>query len=142
MKGFVLIAVSLLVVAFLFFGSAFIADGWYDLTVEVSPEIAEGVSQVSYLCANDAEMADAITASIDEQLRFMEHQTTAGPFTVSVGFSFRGSALGPTWGHVQEYSHIVVVLDYADGSRVVHRLGIPHREESKLIVVLPASATQ
>jgi len=126
--------------AFYEFASVSVCDGWYDLTVEVDAESATGVSRVSYMPVNQRDMADAIIATVDKQMQFMEHQTGVAPFTVNVGFSYRASNLGRTWGHVQEYSHIVVVLHRDDGSRSVHCLAVPHRDDSRHIVVTAANA--
>ncbi len=130
------------VLALAFYDFVFVAvcDGWYDLTVEVDAESATGVSRVSYMPANQREVEGAIVAAIDNHLQFMEHQAGVAPFTVNVGFSFRASGLGRTWGHVQRYSHIVVVLHRDDGSRSVHCLAVPHRDDARLVVVTGANA--
>ena len=127
--------------AFFVFAPVEVSDGWYDLTVEIDADCAAGVSLVSYLPADNRDMADAIVATVDNQFRFMEHQDTVEPFTVNVGFSLRASKFGLTWGHRQQYSHLIVVLHRDDGSRVLHRLAIPHRDDSRKIIVTVASAT-
>lgn len=121
------------------FGVVAVCDGWYDLTVEIDSDAAARVSSVSYLAVHRLRMADAVVASIDDHLEFMEHQDSIAPFVIRVGHSHRKS-LFRTWGHVQEYSHVVVVLHHADGSRAIHRLPVPHRDHSRRIVVTGKSA--
>jgi hypothetical protein len=112
-----------------------ICDGGYDLTVELDAESAVNVSSVSYLGVNRPHVADSIIASIDDNLKFMERQESVDPFVIRVGHSCRRSLFGRTWGHVQEYSHIVVVLHHPDGSRTIHRLTVPDRKQSRRVVV-------
>ena len=141
------VAVAILVVfvaaiAFYELGIAMICDGSYDLTVEFAPDAARGVSGVSFVCASNAEMADAIVAAVEKRSDFseMENRKTAEPFEVTVGFSYRESNLGRKWGYVQQFSHIVVVLHRVDGTRAVHQLAIPNRNESRRIVVTASNA--
>lgn len=121
-------------------GQEAICDGWYDLTVEVDADSAANVSSVSYLGVNGTDAADAVVASISDYLEFMKHRDSASPFVVSVGFSYRESALGRRSGYVQEYSHVIVVLHHNDGSMEIHRLEIPDREVSRQIVVTDKNA--
>ena len=122
------------------FGTESDCDGWYGLTVVIEENAARNVSGVSFLPVSRADMADAIVDSIDEQLRIMEYQDSVDPFTVKVGFSYRESILGRRWGHAQEYSHIIVVLHDDNEPRRLHRLVIPHRDDSRRITVNDANA--
>jgi hypothetical protein len=138
----ILLAVVLGAFAFYEFAVVAVCDGWYGLTVEVDPEMAGDVSRVSYVGANNEEMARSLVAMVDDLNRSMDERDSADPFLVNVGFSFRASnLLGRTWGYGQQYSHIVVVLHRTDGSRTVHLLPVPHRNDSKRVIVTASSGT-
>ena len=134
-----LLLIVLGVCVFREFATVAYCDGSYDLTVEIDEDSATGVTSVSYLGANGSDMADSFIAMLDELSESMEHRESAEQFAVHVGFSYRASNSGRTWGHVQEYSHLIVVLHQDDGTRVVHRLTVPHRDDSRHIVVTHAS---
>jgi hypothetical protein len=117
-----------------------VCDGSFNVTVEIDAESAKDVSRVSYLPIRRAQMDKTPDDSYLNQVKFMEHQDSVEPFAVRVGISCRESNLGRTWGYVQQYSHLIVVLQHADGSRAVHRVEIPTRDGSRRIVVTAASA--
>ena len=117
-----------------------VCDGWLDVTVEIDAESAKDVSRVSYILINQSQMASTLGDSLDVELKLAHHQDSVEPFTVRVGTSCRESNLGRTWGYAQQYSHLIVVLQHADGSRIVHRLAIPSRDGSRRISVTAASA--
>lgn len=142
LRGTVILGV-IAVAAILFFDSVSMAicDGSYDLTVEISSGIDDSVSGISYLCVNNDEMAEAVLRAADTEIPLMSHRATKDPFTVNVGISYRRSGLGRTWGDVQQFSHIVVVLHRDNGSRDTYCVAIPRREKSRRVVVDKASAS-
>lgn len=117
-----------------------VCDGSFNVTVEIDAESAKDVSRISYLPIRRAQMDKTPDDSCVNQVKFMEHQDSVEPFTVTVGISCRQSNLGRTWGYVQQYSHLIVVLQHADGSSRVHQLEIPTRDGSRRIIVTAASA--
>ncbi len=113
-------------------------DGSYDLTVEIAPESAVGVSSISYMCASNETGVDKIIADFQDVGPFaeLEHQATVEPFTVNLWFSYRVSQLsGRDLGYTQHVSYIVVILHREDGSSLIHRLEIPHRHDSRHLIV-------
>lgn len=152
MIRFVTIRAMLTVVALatavmvLFVGVTFLDDrsaaycaGQYELTVDVDSDLAGGIREVAYVGVSNAKTADSMSPEIDSFLDSMNREP-AVPFVVQVGFSYRESMLGRTWGHVQEYAELIVVLIRNDGSRGVHRLPVPHRNESRRIFVTLGNA--
>ncbi len=139
-RAAVLVVLTATLVVLLKFASPWICCGWYDLTVEIDREFAPNVSRVSYMGANRG-LSEAVIASVDEYLEFMDHQDSVEPIILPVGFSYR-EVLGQTWGDVQEYSDVIVVLHHDDGSKEVHRLEVPHRDDTRRILVGAATKTQ
>ncbi len=117
-----------------------VCDGSFDVTIEIDAESAKDVTRVSYLPIRRAQMDNTPDDSYVNQVKFMEHQDSVEPFTVLVGTSCGASNLGRTWGHVQQFSHVIVVLQHVDSSRKVHRVEIPTRDGSRRIIVTAASA--
>jgi hypothetical protein len=117
-----------------------VCDGFYDVTVQLAPDYNPGATSLSYICCHDSEEADAVLQSLDDRLAVdATNKPSVAPFDIQTGVSWRRS-LGYTWGYYRQYSEIVLVLHRADGTRVVHRLPIPDRKESRQIVVTAASA--
>ena len=145
MKRVAAILLSVVLGCFAFYEFAIVAvcDGWYDLTVEIDPELAGDVSRVSYVGASNEDMAESLVPMVDDLNGSMGERDSVDPFLVNVGFSFRVSnPLGRTWVYGQQYSHIIVVLHRTDGSRAVHLLPVPHRNDSRRVIVTAASAAQ
>jgi|GEM_PF-4582532 len=127
--------------AFAEFVNVAICDGSYDLVVDISPELTHDAQAVAFLGANNSNTTDAITNAVDEMLPHFEQSDSIETLTLNIRFSFRASGvLARTWGHVQEYSHVVVVISRSDGTRDVYTVPVPHRDDSTHIVVTAACA--
>lgn len=121
------------------FGTAAYADGSYEVMVDFELTSPEDISSIFYIPVNDDELARQITHDIPKHLEYMEHLKSAEPFVINAGFSYRMSPLGRRWGHVQEFSHLIVVVKYNDGSSETHKLQVPHRDQQTHIVVSEAN---
>jgi len=127
--------------AFAEFVTVAVCDGWYDLVVDISPELTDDAQAIAFVGANNSDMAQSFTSAVDDMLPHFEKSDSTEMLTLNVGFSYRASGLlGRTWGHVQEYSHVVVVISRSDGTRNVYIAPVPHRDDSKHIVVTAACA--
>lgn len=127
--------------AFSEFVNVAVCDGWYDLIVEISPELFANAESIACVGASNADMAASYAVADDEMWPDVEKSESSHSLTLHVGFSCRASGLlGRTWGHVQQYSHVVVVISRSDGSREVYIAPVPHRDVSKHIVVTASSA--
>jgi hypothetical protein len=139
MKRAAIAVIGIIVLALLLYDSVgAIRDGKYEVRVEIAPEVAEGVTRVSYVCAAYLSMAENIVESLDEYVGILD-QVNAVPFSIRVGHSYYRSGLGRTWGHVQISSHLVVVLERENGLRQVHCVKIPDWEESNQVVITSES---
>lgn len=136
----ILFIVSLAGFAVYEFAIVKVCDGSFNVTVEIDTELAKDVTRVSYMPVRQTQMDNTPGDSYVKQVKVMEHQDSVEPFTVRVGISCRASNLGRTWGHTQQYSHLIVVLQHVDGSNKVHRVAIPSRDGSRRIVVTAAGA--
>lgn len=112
-----------------------ICDGWYDIRVECDEEASAQIEGVSFIGVNGFDTANIVLNAVGDHLSEMNDLDSAPPFDMRVGHSHRASMFGRTWGHVQEYSHVVVVLFLAEGSKEVHCLTVPHRNEAKQITI-------
>ena len=142
MKRIAAILVILMLAGFVAFEFAFVkvCDGSFNVTVEIDAELAKDVTRVSYVPVNQAQIDDTPVESYVRQVKFLEHQDSVEPFKVRVGTSCRASNLGRTWGHTQQFSHVIVVLQHLHGSSTVHRMAIPSGDGSRGTVVTAADA--
>lgn len=124
-----------IVVAIAGHGVVSVADGWYDLTVAVGASTATGIERISYMPVRGERKAKEITTKSDDYLEFMKHQESVASFVIRVGYSFRVSAWGYASEESQEYSHVVVLVHRRNGTREIHLLEIPHRNETRSILV-------
>lgn len=137
MKRVAAILIILLLAGFVAYEFAFVkvCDGSFRVTVEIDAESAKDVTLVSYMPIRLAQMDSTPDDVYVNQVKYMEHQDSLEPFTVRVGTSCRASNLGRTWGHVQQFSHVIVVLQRIDSSGTVHRVKIPSRDDARRTVI-------
>lgn len=142
MKRIAAILVILLLAGFAVYEFAIVkvCDGSFNVTVEIDAELAKDVTRVSYMPVRQTQMDNTPDDVYIKQVKFMEHQDSVEPFKVRVGTSCRASNLGRTWGHVQQFSHVIVVLQHLDGASTAHRMAIPSGDGSRRIVFAAASA--
>ena len=127
--------------AFAEFANVAICDGWYDLVVDIAPELSADAESIAFVGANNADMATSFGNAVDDMLPHFDKSDSTETFTLNVGFSYRAFCLlGRTWGHAREYSHVVVVISRSDGTHDVYIAPVPHRDDSKHIVVTASCA--
>ena len=131
-----LFGIPLLLLVLCDFSSVSICDGSYQLIVEIEPKIAADESQIYYIGYHGSELGDKLQANIDNELSFMNQpEDIADSFQVGVRTTIHRSPLGRTWGYVQQFSEMIVVLLHEDGTRSVYRLEIPQRDISRRVVL-------
>ena len=113
--------------------------GSYELTVEIDTDLANDVKQISYLGADSLENAESYLTMLSDLKNSMEYRDSTEQFVIDVNFTFHQSKFGPPKRDRQEYSHLLVVLGYGDGSTSTHRVEIPHRSQSRRVVVSSAN---